>query len=232
MKRPLPPPIQSSQITDKDGQPSSHHYRWMDGLNQSVLDTQDTLETTNTDLTNLTTTVNTNNTSLGNRITTLENLKLTSGTAKTFVSGGTDKFWDFSVPSGVKRINFTASNVAVSASINFGIQLGTAAGIENSGYSSSILGVSSAANVSPGGSSTYFSFTNAVLPPASGCMVISNLTGNTWTCSGNSFSFGSPTYSWQFTGVKTLANTLTTVRLMTSSGTANLIGGTINILYE
>lgn len=43
MKRPLPTPTQSSDLVNKDGQPGTHFYRWMDGVNQSVIDTQDTL---------------------------------------------------------------------------------------------------------------------------------------------------------------------------------------------
>lgn len=45
MKRPLPTPVQGTTLTDKDGKPTSHNYRWMDSVNTSINDTQDDITT-------------------------------------------------------------------------------------------------------------------------------------------------------------------------------------------
>lgn len=53
MKRPLPVPVQGTNLTDKDGKPTSHNYRWMESVGSSVLDTQDSVTSLETSVTNL-----------------------------------------------------------------------------------------------------------------------------------------------------------------------------------
>lgn len=230
MKRPLPVPVQGTSLTDKDGKPTSHNYRWIESVGSALTDTQSAVTALDASTTN---SINSINTSLGTLNTEITK-KLTPGTSKTFTSATT--FWDFTgIPSWAKRITFVATGLNVSGSslsVATILQLGTSAGIENSGYSSAGL---------------YFAF-NASVGPAPGAAsglliamagggtitaIINNVTGNSWAVSGSSYVNGNPSaYACTYFSSKTIAGPLTTVRLTTTAGTANITAGTANIFYE
>jgi hypothetical protein len=154
-----------------------------------------------------------------------------SGTAVASTSGTSIDFTG--IPSWVKRITVMYNGVSTNGISAFFIQIGTASGVETTGYNS-------AAGYF-GGPAVNFrttSFTTGfgVSPDSAasvviyGSAVITLLNGNTWTM----MTTTARTDNYLFTGggAKTLASTLDRVRITTSNGTDAYDAGTINILYE
>ena len=159
------------------------------------------------------------------------NGSLVSETAKTYNWNGltTNTSLDFTgIPSWVKRITVIFSGLSLSSTADILVQLGDSGGIEITGYisTSSATGTGAATSSSTVGmiirSSTAAGIT-------SGIMTIQNLTGNSWVASyagkreSNTSSYGG--------GDKTLSDTLTQIRITTTS-TDTFDAGTVNIMYE
>lgn len=153
---------------------------------------------------------------------------LVNGTSWTYTT--TIQNIDFTgIPSWVKRITIIFSEVSLSGTDNILVQLGTASGIENTGY------VSAAGNYSSTATATT-SVTNGMVIRVgtgtftfSGVMQLHLLNGNTWVSShsgkgdGNSINSGG--------GSKTLSGTLTQLTV-TRTGINSFDAGSINIIYE
>jgi hypothetical protein len=153
---------------------------------------------------------------------------IVSGTSVASTSGTSISFT--SIPSWVKRITVMFTNLSTNGSSFMQIQLGTSGGLTTSGYAgtSSYVG---------GGGGTGTSLTTG-LPLATvsagdsraGTVVITNITGNTWTSSGVN---GQPNGYAQFGGgFIALSGTLTQLAINMANGTDAFDSGTINILYE
>lgn len=139
---------------------------------------------------------------------------------------------DFTIPSWVKRITVMFNGVSLSSTGLLIIQLGTASGIENTGYSGAMVNAGSTNIVAGSNMSSGFALfqTGGNTVVTNGHAVLCNLTGNVWTESaviGRSDS----TFVGLSGGVKSLGGALTTVRI-TSSSTDTFDAGSINILYE
>lgn len=162
----------------------------------------------------------------GNVVVNGVNGALVSATAVASTSGTSIDFTG--IPSWVRRITVMFNGVSTNGTSIFQVQLGSGS-FTTSGYSGT---------VSNGGSNTAFTngFLLSLASPAaaetnSATMVISNITGNTWT----EFSvFGSNSGSKGSYGCGALAlgGVLDRVRITTVNGTDAFDAGTINIMYE
>jgi hypothetical protein len=151
---------------------------------------------------------------------------IVSGTAVASTSGTSIDFTG--IPSWVKRITVMFSGVSTSGTSVVQIQLGDSGGFETTGYSSGAQNGNNAPSffsagfpVESGGVATW---------SRGGQLILSLVNSNTWvysscmTAASAQMLFGS--------GVKTLSDTLTQVRITTVNGTDTFDAGTINIIYE
>jgi hypothetical protein len=151
---------------------------------------------------------------------------LARSTAQNSTSGTSIDFTG--IPSWVKRITVMFSGVSTNGTSNLQLQIGDSGGIENTGYVGGAFDYSIVVHSSTGAVITSqcaaaFNFNGAIL--------ISNLTGNTWTFNGtvggNSTQFIASSGS-----SKTLSDVLTTVRITTVNGTDTFDAGSINVMWE
>jgi hypothetical protein len=152
---------------------------------------------------------------------------LNSGTAVASTSGTSIDFTG--IPAGVRRITVMFSGVSLSSTGLLAIQIGDAGGIETTGY----VGCGWLASSSYVHNSTSFVLigsTNAVIN-YSGIITLSLVSGNTWVESGT-LGGNASNYMAASGGTKTLSDTLTTVRVTSTTGTDTFDAGSINILYE
>ena len=156
----------------------------------------------------------------------------TLGTAVASTSGTAIDFTG--IPSWAKRVTINLSTVSVSAGASLRFQLGDSGGVETSGY----VGSSSAAYSSLITAVTFSSGIDLVTHPGSGnglsgTITFSLIGSNTWAAS---YMFGSGggtgSSGTHFGGgTKTLSDTLTQVR-MTTTSTDTFDAGTINVSWE
>jgi hypothetical protein len=161
-------------------------------------------------------------------------VKIVSGAAITLTNQTGPEFTG--IPSWVKRITLMLNNVQTNGTAPPLIQLGTGSTTyTTSGYagtnSVTLAASSGAVNFTTGFgigvNTTNWSGTATV----NGLVTISNLTGDTWACSG-SFGRGDAGVALYFTaGSVALGATLTAVRLFIN-GTQLFDGGTFNIMWE
>ena len=156
-----------------------------------------------------------------NAVNTLE-------TAKTSTSGTTVDFT--ALPAWVKRVTVQFQNVSLSLNESYLVQLGTGSTTyTTSGYTStSILGTSggNTLNTSTAG---FIMGASLATGFASGHMVITNITGNSWVSS-SVLKRGTDGVQMS-SGDVSLGAVLTAVRI-TSNGTSTFDSGTINLLLE
>jgi hypothetical protein len=154
---------------------------------------------------------------------------LVSGTSITLTNQTAPAFTD--IPSWVKRITLMFQGVSTNSTGAPLIQLGTGSSptYTTSGY----LGASSSMDAAVGTTNytTGFGIRSALATRVfHGNIVITNVTGNVWTASGN-LGFSDAAASLITAGSISLGAALTAVRLFID-GTQQFDAGTINILYE
>jgi hypothetical protein len=152
---------------------------------------------------------------------------IVSGTAVASTSGTS---FDFTgIPSWVKRVTVMFNGVSTNGTSPPLIQLGTSAGITNTGY----LGGSSE---SPNRTSFTTGFgleCKSAVNLIYGQCIICNISGNSWVAAHNAMlQQGGTYYQILGTGVVPLSATLDRVRITTVNGTDTFDAGSINILYE
>jgi len=162
---------------------------------------------------------------------------LTSGTAVTLTTQTNVDFT--SIPSWVKRITVMLNAISISSttpSLIYQLGYGATPTFENTGYTGNAGGTNStpsalfATNIT-----TAFCYSNgltAVADTISGTIVLTNVSGNTWTTFGVTSKNGNNSIIMS-AGSKTITGgVLTAIRLTTSSGTDTFDAGSVNILYE
>jgi hypothetical protein len=155
-------------------------------------------------------------------------LGITSGTAVASTSGTSIDFT--SIPSWVKRITVMFDSVSLSGSDSFLIQIGDSGGLETTGYNGggARFGATSIAGAT---FTTGFGFNNSTAACLySGSVVLTNVTGNTWSASG-ALGGSATAFANILGGSKTLSAQLDRVSV-TRTGTDTFDAGIINILYE
>jgi hypothetical protein len=156
---------------------------------------------------------------------------INSATAIASTSGTSIDFT--SIPSWVERITLVFQGVSISGSSwPFLVQIGPSGGVETSGYN----GASSTLTSNATSSTNYtdgFAIRNDNSSAATihGIMTIVNITGNSWAASGV-FGQSDRAITLPLGYSKTLAGTLSRLRITTNGGTDTFDAGTINILYE
>ena len=156
---------------------------------------------------------------------------LTSATSQASTSGTSIDFTG--IPSWVKRITVILNGVSTNGSSSLRLQLGDSGGIETTGYSNLSCQMAnswSGAATSSSGFDGYGDGGSTFL--RSGQLVFTTLGSNIWTLVGAYTIANGSAFSYFFTGIKTLSDTLTQVRITTVNGTDTFDAGSINILYE
>jgi hypothetical protein len=149
-----------------------------------------------------------------------------AATAVVSTSGTTIDFTG--IPSWVRRVSVHMSDVSLSSTATFLLQLGTSGGVEATGYSSVSFTPSNAYLAPTNGFS--LCALSAAAQLWSGSFTLSLITGNTWVLSGG---IGAPTnYIGCGAGSKALSGTLDRLRLTTSTGTDTFDAGVVNVFWE
>jgi len=153
---------------------------------------------------------------------------LVLGTAQASTSGTSIDFTG--IPAWVKRVTVMFSGVSTTGSNPVIIQLGDAGGFETTGYLSSASYGGSVGNYSSSTAGFIVDAGNTATAATTrrGMVVIVNLNGNQWVCSGTS---DAGNVSASIAGGKTLSDVLTQVRI-TSNSVDTFDAGSINIMYE
>jgi hypothetical protein len=137
------------------------------------------------------------------------------------------------VPSWVKRITIMLSGISMTATGLYLFQIGTGGVPTTSGYSAVYTTAFGTNSVNTGTSTAGFPAGGGVATYAfSGNIFLTNLTGNTWACSGLVSNTTTTPYTAQIAGAVTLAGTLNFVRMTSTVGTDTFDAGSVNILYE
>lgn len=153
---------------------------------------------------------------------------LTAATAQT-ASGSSVDFTG--IPSWVKRITVTMTDVSYAAAGNGRIRIGTSGGLVSSGYVTAATAVLNTPQI------TFSSITDglgsvpssAAATVITGQFVIVNITGNTWQSNGFVTRLADNVTIFS-TGYIALSGTLDRLSLVATTSTFD--AGTINILYE
>jgi hypothetical protein len=153
----------------------------------------------------------------------------TLGTAVASTSGTSIDFTG--LPSWIKRITVLLNVVSTNGTSLIRFQLGTGGTPTTTGYAAT----ASTAGPTWGGSGSSTSGFDSYADGSaswtrSGAIVFTNITGNTWICSG-SYQY-TATFQTLFSGVVTLGGVLNMVRVTTVNGTDTFDAGSINLLYE
>lgn len=165
---------------------------------------------------------------LASRVAALEGVRPVLRTA--VAASGTAV--DFTgIPSWAKRITVMLDRVSTSGTSFTTVRLGTAGGVEASGYSGSSQNMYTANTYQVNALTTGVDIAAAAASNSHiGSIVFTQIGGNTWVFVGN-ISTGAGSSNYQ-QGVKTLSGTLDRIRLTTVNGTDTFDAGTINIMYE
>lgn len=158
---------------------------------------------------------------------TMLSQKLTQGTAQNTISGTAIDITG--IPSWAKRITIMFNGVSLSGTALPVLQLGTASGVETTGYVGSIG--NRGGEVFP---TTYMQVWYNAAPSAAfayyGLVTLCLVSGNTWAESGI-LAAGASAPAWSGFA-KSLSATLDRIRLTSTNGTDTFDAGSVNILYE
>lgn len=154
---------------------------------------------------------------------------ITSATSVASTSGTSIDFT--SIPSWVKRITVVFNGVSTSGSSFWLLRLGTGGTPETTGYDS-VGNNCQTSNTLTTSTAGFVAYANASAYVVSGSMVLTNISGNIWICSGLLGTSTGAAVQFTTTGTKTLGGILNMVRLTTVNGTDTFDAGSINILYE
>lgn len=164
----------------------------------------------------------------GNMVVNNVNSAIVRGTAVASTSGTSIDFTN--IPSWVRRITLILDSVSTNGNGQFLIQIGPSGGVETSSYSSTSIYTGSATGQSTS-TSGFVSVNGSSSNVMSGTVIITNINSNIWVQSHNTANNGG-TIIVTGSGTKSLASTLSIVRLTTTTGTDVFDSGTVNILYE
>ena len=148
----------------------------------------------------------------------------TSGTSIDFTS----------IPSWVRRITVMFSGMSANGTSLPQIQIGSGSFV-TSGYISAVTNIQNTTSYSAFPTTGFGLFVAAnysATTPLTGVIVLTNISGNTWLCSGTVCRTDTATTAGTATGSLSLSGTLDRVRITTVNGTDTFDAGSINIIYE
>ena len=136
------------------------------------------------------------------------------------------------IPSWAKRVTVMFDGVSTTSTGVPMLRLGTASGVESTGYSSGVTNLSTSSLTTQLSVTSGFELvaTGAATNVLSGQYVFSNITGNVWVVTGQVHN--GATSQQVISGRKTLAAALTRVQLTTTGGTDTFDAGSVNVMYE
>jgi hypothetical protein len=155
---------------------------------------------------------------------------LTAGTAVASTSGTSIDFTG--IPSFAKRITVMFNAISSNGTSNFLVQLGTSAGIQNTGYTAysyNVAGPASASYTTGFGVVTFNSPQSSIFSGQMTLLLVDN--SNNWI-STSSLASNGPSMSVGGGTKTTLGAVLDRVRITTVNGTDTFDAGSINILFE
>lgn len=141
---------------------------------------------------------------------------------------------DFAIPTWAKRITLMYHGVSYGSATSLIAQIGTAAGIEASGYFSVYEGIATSGGTSSVAAATTGYGLFLSLGGADVCYgqaILSHMGNNIWTIAGSTSRDSSSDAIYMTSGSKSLSGPLTQIRLTTSTGSA-FDAGQVNVLYE
>lgn len=155
---------------------------------------------------------------------------IVSATAQT--ATGVETFFDFTgIPAWAKKITVMFNELSTNGTANLLVQIGSASGLETTGYVSESTGLVGGTTPSTGSSTSGFLIQyNAAANNVSGHVLLTHLGSNTWVESHTTRRAATATMTGG--GDKTLAGALTQLRITTSTGTDLFDAGSVNIMYE
>jgi hypothetical protein len=160
--------------------------------------------------------------------------RITQGSAVTCAGQTSIDF--ASLPAWAKRITVMFNGVSTSGTSPLRFRLGGSS-VETSGYTGMALRAVSGGTVGTGTFTLGFDSAGSSVAASTytGHVIFTNVSGNIWVMSGM-FGVSDASTMNNISGTKTLADTLTTVRITTVNGTDTFdttpSAGSINILYE
>lgn len=163
----------------------------------------------------------------GSQLTNLPS-SLRRGTAVPTTSGTAVDFTG--IPSTAKKISVVFSGVSTNGASGIIVQLGDASSIKNSGYVSGATYAFSGGNASISPTSGFALYYGAATETMYARLDIYNVDGNTWVAAGNG-QVG-PAVLFQCSGVVTLTDVLTRLRITTVNGADVFDAGKVNIFWE
>jgi hypothetical protein len=155
---------------------------------------------------------------------------IVSGTAQS-ASGSAVNFTN--IPSWVKRITLMFNAVSINNNTHLLVQIGTGGVATTSGYSSTTSYALAGGSATGGVTSTsgYIMYVGTSSYIFSGHMIITNISGNNWICSGLISNLTTTAYTGQMAGYGSLSGVLNIISV-TNNGSGSFTAGSINILYE
>ena len=162
---------------------------------------------------------------------TFEGLVLTRATAVNTTSGTEIDFTG--IPANVYRITVMLDGVSLSGSSNLMLRIGDSGGNENTGYlgGAAISETTGLFASRTNGFCLSYNSNSAAANTHNGSVIITNMTGNTWTVQGCTFASGYNAGAF-IGGTKTLSGTLDRLKVYSNNGTDTFDAGKINIIYE
>tara|TARA_R110002126_G_scaffold178720_6_gene327764 strand:- start:2308 stop:2886 length:579 start_codon:yes stop_codon:yes gene_type:complete len=154
-----------------------------------------------------------------------------SGTAVASTSGVAIDFTG--IPSWAKRVTVMFEGVSTNGSSLLQLQLGTAVGIQSTGYFSAVVGAGGFNTTSGNNLTSGFGIGNGTQTSDvyHGLLTISIQSAGLWVCSGV-LARSNVAFTSTLAGSKNLSGTLDRVRITTVNGTDTFDAGSINLLWE
>jgi len=154
--------------------------------------------------------------------------RIVRATAVAATSGTSIDFTD--IPAWAERITVMYSGLSTSGTSSLLIQIGPTSAVETTGYLSTAITSAAAGNAAVSSTAGFAIFQDSAAYTSQGIATIVNINSNIWVFSqtgritSTNATFGS--------GDKTVASTLSRVRLTTVNGTDTFDAGSVNIIYE
>ena len=164
----------------------------------------------------------------------LEGLVLTRQTAVPTTSGTEIDFTNISSLTGtIYRITVMFDGVSTNGSSNLMLRIGDSGGNENTGYAGGAATGTASGTFASRTNGFCLSYNNNSQAAATynGSVVLTNLTGNTWSLQGVVFATNYNVGA-HISGAKTLSGTLDRLKVYTNNGTDTFDAGQINVMYE
>ena len=158
-------------------------------------------------------------------------LGIARGTEQATTSGTAIDFTG--IPAGVRRLTALLNGVSTNGTANLALRLGTSGGFVASGYEGISGYWGSVSAVYTPLSTSFFTQSGTASAITIGRLLLENISGNVWlgTFTGTVESGGARWVSY-CSGVVSLSDALTQLRLTTDTGTSIFDAGTMNIMWE